>query len=50
MCDSRVGCVYSQVATKIGADWVLYQELIDLEDAVREVNPDIPSFDSSCFK
>ena len=38
-----------QVAQKTGADWVLYQELEDLEDAVREVNPDIPRFDSSCF-
>ncbi|CAM9824962.1 unnamed protein product [Ascophyllum nodosum] len=38
-----------QVAEKTGADWVLYQELEDLEAAVREVNPDIPRFDSSCF-
>eukprot|EP00752_Nemacystus_decipiens_P009117 g8141.t1 len=38
-----------QVAQKTGADWVLYQELEDLQDAVREVNPDIPRFDSSCF-
>lgn len=39
-----------QVAEKTGADWVLYQELGDLVDAVREVNPDIVGFDSSCFK
>lgn len=39
-----------QVALKTGADWVLYQELEDLEAAVREVNPDIPRFDSSCFR
>lgn len=39
-----------QVAQRTGADWVLYQELEDLEDAVREVNPDIPRFDSSCFR
>ncbi|CAM9469217.1 unnamed protein product [Laminaria digitata] len=38
-----------QVALKTGADWVLYQELADLEAAVQEVNPDIPRFDSSCF-
>lgn len=38
-----------QVAQRTGANWVLYQELSDLEDAVREINPDIPSFDSSCF-
>lgn len=39
-----------QVAVKTGADWVLYQDLEDLEAAVREVNPDIPRFDSSCFR
>ena len=39
-----------QVAEKTGADWVLYQDLGDLEDAVRDVNPDIPRFDSSCFR
>ncbi|CAN0075733.1 unnamed protein product [Ectocarpus sp. 12 AP-2014] len=38
-----------QVAERTGADWVLYQQLDDLEAAVREVNPDIPRFDSSCF-
>lgn len=38
------------MAEKTGADWVLYQELEDLEAAVREVNPDITQFDSSCFR
>lgn len=38
------------MAEKTGADWVLYQELEDLEAAVREVNPDIAQFDSSCFR
>lgn len=39
-----------QVAAKTGANWVLYQELDDLVDAVREINPEIPHFDSSCFR
>ena len=38
------------MALKTGADWVLYQDLADLEAAVQEVNPDIPRFDSSCFR
>ncbi|CAM9369827.1 unnamed protein product [Choristocarpus tenellus] len=39
----------AQVAEKTGADWVLYQELGDLVEAVQEVNPAIMRFDSSCF-
>ena len=38
-----------EVASKIGADWLVYQDLEDLEDAVREVNPRLNQFDTSCF-
>ncbi|RBF86309.1 amidophosphoribosyltransferase, partial [Xanthomonas oryzae pv. oryzae] len=33
----------------LGCDWLIYQDLEDLEVAVREGNPDIKQFDSSCF-
>ncbi len=39
----------AQICAKIGADRVFYQELGDLEDAVREGNPRIDGFDASCF-
>lgn len=41
-----------EIAEKIGGDWVVYQDLPDLEDAVRaSCLPDqiIQSFDTSCF-
>mmetsp|Transcript_7647 Transcript_7647/g.11971 ORF Transcript_7647/g.11971 Transcript_7647/m.11971 type:complete len:546 (-) Transcript_7647:1957-3594(-) len=41
------------VAEKLGCDWVVYQELSDLEDAVRECSTrggaHVTSFDTSCF-
>ena len=37
------------VAKAIGADWVVYQELDALVDAVRSVNPKLTEFDTSCF-
>ncbi|WP_305805566.1 amidophosphoribosyltransferase [Stenotrophomonas sp. YIM B06876] len=33
----------------LGCDWLIYQDLQDLEAAVREGNPDLKAFDSSCF-
>ena len=33
----------------IGADGLIYQELDDLVDAVRELNPDLRSFEDSVF-
>ena len=33
----------------LGCDWLIYQDLEDLEAAVREGNPNLPRFDSSCF-
>ena len=33
----------------IGADWLIYQDLEDLEHAVRHDNAKIKDFDTSCF-
>ncbi len=38
-----------QIAEEIGADWLVYQDLEDLIDAVRKGNEDIKEFDCSCF-
>src|SRR5690606_37464521 len=38
-----------EVAELIGADWLVYQDLDDLVDAVREGNPAISAFDCSVF-
>jgi len=38
-----------QIADKLGADHVLFQDLQDLEDAVRSLNPVISNFESSVF-
>mmetsp|Transcript_16194 Transcript_16194/g.21452 ORF Transcript_16194/g.21452 Transcript_16194/m.21452 type:complete len:583 (-) Transcript_16194:240-1988(-) len=40
-----------EIASILGADWVVYQDLEDLEDAVRMANPEmkIEEFESSCF-
>ena len=42
-----------QIAEKIGCDWVIYQDLQDLEDSVTEVAPPennyLKKFDTSCF-
>jgi amidophosphoribosyltransferase len=38
-----------EIAKEIGADFVLYQELPDLETSVREGNPDIAQFCTACF-
>ena len=38
-----------QVAEAIGADWLVFQDLEDLIDAVRKGNPGIQSFDCSVF-
>ncbi|MCK4889905.1 MAG: amidophosphoribosyltransferase, partial [Candidatus Aminicenantes bacterium] len=38
-----------QVAKKIGADMVIYQDLDDMEKAVRQQNKDIKSFCKACF-
>ena len=38
-----------EVAETIGADWLVYQDLSDLIDAVKYDNGDITEFDTSCF-
>ncbi len=38
-----------EVAQAIGADHLIYQDLFDLEEAVRRGNPAIQGFDASCF-
>lgn len=40
---------HRQVEQALGADWLVYQDLDDLTAAVREVNPELELFDSSCF-
>src|SRR5690606_28441162 len=38
-----------QVAREIGADGLVYQALGDLEQALRDLNPAMQRFESSCF-
>ncbi|OQX35537.1 MAG: amidophosphoribosyltransferase [Oceanospirillales bacterium LUC14_002_19_P2] len=38
-----------EVCQQIGADWLIYQELNDLIEAVRAGNPDLAAFDCSVF-
>jgi amidophosphoribosyltransferase len=39
----------AEVSDIIGADWLIYQDLQDLEHAVRHDNAKIKDFDTSCF-
>ncbi len=38
-----------EIQSLLGCDWLIYQDLEDLENAVREGNQEIKQFDSSCF-
>jgi len=38
-----------QIAEAIGADWLIFQDLEDLIDAVKKGNPEITAFDCSVF-
>ncbi len=38
-----------EIGEKIGADWMIYQDLDDLIASVSKGNPDITEFDCSCF-
>jgi len=38
-----------EIARHIGVDWLVYQDLEDLEESIRSVNPEMDGFDSSCF-
>ena len=39
----------AQIAQEIGADGLVYQELSDLEQSIRDLNPAMRNFESSCF-
>jgi len=39
----------AEVQRELGADWLIYQDLPDLIDAVKTGNPAIELFDTSCF-
>ncbi len=43
------GRTETEVATAIGVDRLIFQDLIDLEEAVRRGNPKLRYFDTSCF-
>jgi amidophosphoribosyltransferase len=43
------GRTEEEVADAIGADWLVYQDLSDLIQAVKYDNGDISEFDTSCF-
>lgn len=38
-----------EIEKLLGCDWLIYQDIEDLEAAVREGNPSLANFDSSCF-
>jgi len=38
-----------EIQQAIGADWLIYQDLEDLEQAVRKRNPEMVQFDAACF-
>jgi len=38
-----------EICQTIGADGLIYQDLQDLIDSVRELNPDLKQFETSCF-
>ena len=39
----------AEIEHALGCDWLIYQDLPDLIDAVQRGNPAIRRFDSSCF-
>jgi amidophosphoribosyltransferase len=43
------GRTEQEIQEFLGCDWLIYQDLDDLETAVREGNPQLKRFDSSCF-
>jgi amidophosphoribosyltransferase len=38
-----------EVERALGCDWLIYQDLSDLIEAVQRGNPNIRQFDTSCF-
>jgi len=43
------GRTEQEVETLLGADWLIYQDLKDLEWSVRDGNENLEHFDTSCF-
>ena len=43
------GRTEEEVERALGCDWLIYQDLPDLIEAVRKANPNIHQFDTSCF-
>ncbi|BCX81896.1 amidophosphoribosyltransferase [Methylomarinovum caldicuralii] len=43
------GCSEEEIQHFLGADWLIYQDLDDLVEAVRRCNPAIERFETSCF-
>ncbi|MDR2871230.1 MAG: amidophosphoribosyltransferase [Xanthomonadaceae bacterium] len=43
------GRTVEEIGQQLGCDWLVYQDIEDLEAAVREGNPELTRFDSSCF-
>lgn len=43
------GRTEQEIQEKLGADWLIYQDLPDLIEACREGNESIKTFDTSCF-
>ena len=43
------GRTEAEIATEIGADLLIYQDLEALKRAVRSVNPKLKEFEASCF-
>jgi amidophosphoribosyltransferase len=43
------GRTTEEIAHEIGADGLVYQELADLEQSIRDLNPSVRHFESSCF-
>ncbi len=43
------GRTEEEVQRLLGADWLIYQDLEDLTEAVRRGNPSIEQFETSCF-
>jgi amidophosphoribosyltransferase len=39
----------AEIADKLTCEWVLYQDLEDLVEAIKSINPAIKMFDTSCF-
>ncbi len=38
-----------EIQRELGCDWLIYQDLADLIEAVQRGNPDVVRFDTSCF-